>query len=63
MIQAVELSNSEVGLLPVCLPLLGESVSVSFPPLIDMLELRFWPCVMQGRGPSTHRSGHNSVAI
>ena len=41
--------DSQAGLFPVRSPLLGESLLVSFPPLIDMLKLSGWPRLTWGR--------------
>ena len=38
-IRTLKATDSRVGLFPVRSPLLGESLLVSFPPLIDMLKL------------------------
>ena len=42
-------TDSHGGLFPVRSPLLGESLLVSFPPLIDMLKLSGWPRLTWGR--------------
>ena len=39
----------QVGLFPVRSPLLGESLLVSFPPLIDMLKFSGCSCLSSGR--------------
>ena len=39
----------QVGLFPVHSPLLGESLLVSFPPLIDMLKFSGCSCLSSGR--------------
>ena len=46
-------TDSHGGLFPVRSPLLGESLLVSFPPLIDMLKLSGWPRLTWGRVGST----------